>query len=87
MLSDFKDRIDFDGDVARQRAGADGRTRMLAGIAEHLDHKVRSAVDDFRMVGEAWNRIDESRQLYAALDAIEVTATGLAQLCDEVERA
>src|SRR5215831_15767716 len=71
-LGDLEDRLDLDGDVERQHVDADGRTRVLAGIAEHVDHGVGSAVRHLRLVGEVVGRVDEDGELGDALDAVEI---------------
>ena len=42
------DHLDLDGDVVRGAPEADGGAGISPGVAEHLDHQVREAVDDLR---------------------------------------
>ena len=44
---DQQNGLDLDDYPVGQGTHADGRTSMAAGVAEHLDHKVGAAVDDF----------------------------------------
>src|SRR4051794_38290906 len=46
---DRQDGLDLDRNLVRQRAHADRRAGMLAGIAEHFNKQIRAAIDDFRL--------------------------------------
>ena len=48
---------------------------MLAVLAKNFDHQIGSAVDNFRLIGEARDCVDETAQLDDALDIIKI-ATG-----------
>src|SRR5690606_11420841 len=66
------DRLDLDGDVVRQRAEADGRAGVAAGLAEDGDEEVRTAVDDLRVLAEIRHGIDHAEQLHHAPHPAEV---------------
>src|SRR6185295_10637552 len=86
-LVDFRDCLDLDGNIDRQRAGANRRAGVFALVAEHLDHDVRGAVHDLGVVGELGDAIDEADELYDALDTVEIAAAGILELGDDVECA
>mgnify|MGYP003345896684 CR=1 FL=1 len=43
---------------------------MFAGVAEDLDDRVGGAVDDFRLLREAGDGVDEARQLLLVKGAV-----------------
>src|SRR5690606_24964702 len=86
-LLDLKNRIDFDREAGRKIRSADREAGVPAGIAEYLDHQVRSTVHHLWHVGEVRNAIDEHAELHAAPNPIEVPAACLPKLGEDVKRA
>src|SRR4029077_617492 len=50
--SDNRDRRDLDSDRERKCVGAKGGARVAAGVAEHLDQKIRGRVHDLGLFAE-----------------------------------
>src|SRR5580693_4032263 len=73
LSSDLQNSLDLDHDAVWQRTHANGRTRMAARLAEHLDHEVRAAVDDLGMVSEIRLGVDHAEKLDHRFDARELT--------------
>ena len=73
-LSDGDDDLDLYWYAAGQRTHADGRTRVPAALAKHLDKEVGAAIDDFRMIFEIGNGIDHAEYLDDILNAVELAA-------------
>ncbi len=48
----FDDGLDLDGRVSRQGGHADRESGVSAGVTEHGDEQIRTAVDDTRVIGE-----------------------------------
>src|SRR5580698_321318 len=69
----FQNALDLDGDIARQRAHADGAPRGTAGLAKDVDHQFAKAVDDLRMPLEIGDRVDHAEDFEHASDAIETS--------------
>src|SRR5918993_196364 len=66
--------------IDRQRAGAYGRARMLALVAQHLDDEIGGTVDDLGLIGKLRYSVDEAQNLHAALHAIEIARASILQL-------
>ncbi len=49
---DLDDRLDFNGDVSRQRTDADRGAGMAAQPVEDTGEKVRTAIDHFRVIAK-----------------------------------
>ena len=60
---------------------------MATGIAKHLDHQVRAAVDDGGNGGEAGTRLDEAAQFDDANDPVQVAIQRRIQLGQQVDAA
>src|SRR5690606_26062088 len=74
-------------DVERQASRTDGDPGVLAALAQHLDHQVRTAVYHLGMIGEVGRRVDVAAELYAAADPLEVSAEGGPELGEDVDAA
>src|SRR4051794_3387329 len=85
--ADFEGCLDLYRDAAGQRAVADSGPGVPAGIAEHFDHQVGSAVDHLRHVGEVGRAIDEAAEPQATPNPVEIAAAGDAQLSQDIEGA
>ena len=59
-----------------RRAEADGRARVPAAVAEHLDQQVRAAVDDLGVFAELGHGVDHAEQLDDALHPVEIAERG-----------
>jgi hypothetical protein len=68
---DFDHHLYFDRDVERQLVGRHRCPRMLPGVAEYLNEKIRRAVHDERLSSEARRAVHPTRHLDDAADAIE----------------
>src|SRR4029453_7961153 len=68
---DLNDRIHLDRDAERKDWHADRRTRLAAGLAEHLLHQLGRAIRNLGLVGEIAMAVDEHAELDDPLDAIE----------------
>src|SRR5437764_5645078 len=68
---DRDDAFDFDRNLMGQHDIADGRTGVAAGIAEHFDEKIGTAIDDLRRVVEVRRGIDHTEELDNEVDAVE----------------
>src|SRR5881409_2828593 len=53
-LVDLEDEFEFDRHVQGQLGRAEGQARMAPCLAENLDEQIRRAVDDGRLLGEAF---------------------------------
>src|SRR5258705_11862463 len=51
-LFDYKDELNFDRRVERERVDADGGADVLAGVAEQLEQELAGAVGDLWLGGE-----------------------------------
>jgi hypothetical protein len=60
---------------------------VAPGIAQHLDHQIRAAIDDACLLGEVRQRVDEAAELDAAQDAVEVAIERRLRLRQDVEAA
>ena len=69
---DQQNGFDLDDYPAGQGAHSNRRASMAAGVAKHLDQKVGTAVDDFRVVAEVRFCVDHAEQLDHGLDARRV---------------
>ena len=82
---DLENRGDLDGDVEGQGVGSHREARVAPGLAEDVDHQVGSRIDHGRLLREVVRSVDEALELYAAQYALEVAATGCAQLGEYAE--
>jgi hypothetical protein len=64
---------------AHRRAG------MASGVAQHLDHQVRAAVDDLGDVDEVGTGLDEAAQLDHPHHAVEIAVAGGLHLGQQVD--
>src|SRR5712675_3143610 len=85
-LSDRDDEFDLHRYSAGQRAHADGRARVAAAVAEHLDKKIGAAVDHLRVILEIGRGIDHAEHLDDVLDAIEIAAERIPHRRDQHQR-
>jgi len=85
LAEDFEGTLDLDADPAGKRRGADGKAGMTTGITKHLDHEVRRAIHDLRMICKVRPARHEATEFDHADDTVKVPATSLPQLGDEVE--
>src|SRR5262249_24893195 len=65
------DGFDLDRDLVRQRAHADSRTGVAAGVAEHFGEQIGAAIDHFRLVSEFRHGVDHAEKLHHEVDAVE----------------
>src|SRR5262245_61344126 len=71
-LLDLQDHLDLDRDAHGQAGHAHRRARVLAdGLAEDLDHQVRTAVDDLGLVAEPLGGVHHAQDLHHARDPVE----------------
>src|SRR3954447_6911016 len=73
-LGELENRLDLDRRTERQGRGADRETGVLAVVPEDLEHQFRSAIDHLGMIVEVRTAIDETAQLQAARDLVEIAA-------------
>lgn len=59
---------------------------MAALITKDLDKKIRSAIDNRRMVSEIRGRIDEATELSAGNDAVKIAIESGMNPCHDIER-
>lgn len=65
----FEDRFDFDGDIPRKRAHADGAAGGdTVVVAEHFGEEFAASVDHLRMGGEVGGGIDHAEHFDQAFD-------------------
>ena len=81
------DGVHLDGEAEGQLIDADGRTGVTTGVAEHLDHQVRAAVDDGGDGGEARSGLDKAAQLHDSHDAVQIAVQRGVQLGQQVDAA
>src|SRR5215208_7052139 len=86
-LFDLEYRFHLYGHVDRQRASANGRARMLALVAQHLNDEIGGTVDDLGLIGKLRYSVDEAQNLHAALHAIEIARACILQLGENVDGA
>jgi len=65
------DHLDLDACVPRQLGDTNGRSRVPAGVAEHLDQKVGCGIDDLWLRIEARRRGNEADDLQHTFDPVE----------------
>ena len=69
---EFEDPFDFSGDVAWERAGAEGAAGTDAEfLAEDGGEEFGAAIDDLGVVVEVGGGVDEAEELDDAFDAVE----------------
>src|SRR2546422_3534015 len=62
-LADLEDEFEFDRHVQGQLGRAEGQAGMAPRVAENLDEEIRRAVDDGRLLGEAFGGDRKSTRL------------------------
>ena len=68
----FEDGFDFDGDVAGERAHADGAAGADAGfVTEDLGEEFGAAVDDLGVLAEVGGGVDHAKEFDDLFDAVE----------------
>src|SRR5581483_115136 len=78
-LANLGHELDLDSDVEGQLRQPDGGAGVAAGVAEHVDEEVRTAVDDRRGLVEARGAVDHTEDLHDpahAVEAAELPAQG-----------
>src|SRR2546425_8723441 len=70
-LADLEDEFEFDRHVQGQLGRAEGQAGMAPRVAENLDEEIRRAVDDGRLLGEAFGGGHVSGQSHDAGHAVE----------------
>src|ERR1700730_11603779 len=83
--ADNRDRCNLDRHGQGQGVRTHRGSRVLAGLAKHVDQQIRGAVDDFRLVAEVIGRKHESDQLHHLLYIVE--SGSRLHLSKQVERA
>lgn len=81
----FENRVDFDGDVERQRRCTHGKTGVLAALTQHIDNQIRCAVDDGGHLVEIRGAGDKAAQLDAANKAGFIAAHGGKRLRQNIQ--
>src|ERR1041385_1285166 len=70
----LENRFDFDGDVARKRAHANGASCSHAAfITEDFDEQFAATVDDLRMIAKVCRAIHHAENLDQARHSVEGT--------------
>src|SRR2546426_11373393 len=70
-LADLEDEFEFDRHVQGQLGRAEGQAGVTSGLSENLDEKIRRAVEDGRLLGEAFGGSHVSGQSHDAGHAVK----------------
>jgi hypothetical protein len=68
---DLENQFELDAHVERELGGAEGQARVTSRFAENLNEQVRGAVDDSRLLGEAFGGGDMAGHPHDPLDLIQ----------------
>src|SRR5438445_762501 len=70
VLVDLEDEFEFDRHVQGQLGRAESQAGMASGLSENLNEQIRRAVDDGRLLCEAFRRGHVAGQSYDAGHAV-----------------
>src|SRR5262249_39954718 len=83
---DLEEGIDLDGDAPGKRIDADGRAGVTSALAEDGHHQIGGPVHHLRLIREI-GAVDEAARADATDDPIEISATGVANRRQDMQRA